>query len=100
MDRRSPSWHTGVDATGSAYVTGETQDMNLPVTAGAFQQSGPVQDGTSWIACRDAFITKLSPDGGTTVHARYLGALQADYGNGNETYILLANTSATSGMSA
>jgi hypothetical protein len=71
-----------VDATGSAYITGETQDVNLPVTAGAFQQTCPYQDGASWVACRDAFVTKLSPDGGTIVYATYLGGSQADYGHG------------------
>ena len=49
------------------------QDVNLPVTAGAFQQSCPFQDGATWIACRDAFVTKLSPNGSTFVYATYLG---------------------------
>jgi len=54
-----------VDGAGSVYVAGTTTSIDFPVTAGAFQEAF---GGGS-----DAFIAKLSPDGGTLVYASYLG---------------------------
>ncbi|HUI43182.1 MAG TPA: SBBP repeat-containing protein, partial [Terriglobia bacterium] len=42
-----------VDASGDAYVTGNTASTNFPITSGAFQQASG--------GLADAFVTKLSP---------------------------------------
>jgi Beta-propeller repeat len=44
-----------VDASGNAYVTGDTPSTNFPTTTGAFQTSNSGQ--------LDAFVTKLNPSG-------------------------------------
>ena len=58
------------DAAGNAYVTGETQSPDFPVTAGAFQ-SQPVdyRPGATFDA---AFVTKLDP-AGNLVYSTHLG---------------------------
>jgi len=70
-----------VDINGSAYVTGDTSSNNWPV-------KGPHQlmlNGDT-----DAFVTKLSVDGGSLVYSTYLG------GSGNDcgTSIALDSTGA------
>jgi hypothetical protein len=52
-----------VDATGNAYVTGNTDGSNFPVTLGAFQTTGTF----------DAFVTKFNPQGSALVYSTYLG---------------------------
>ncbi|RMD79932.1 MAG: hypothetical protein D6809_02435, partial [Gammaproteobacteria bacterium] len=54
-----------VDASGNAYVAGETRSVDFPVTAGA------VQGTASWD--EDAFVAKLDPTGSTLLYATYLG---------------------------
>lgn len=61
-----------VDAFGSAYVTGQTLSPDFPITGGAFQ---PFIAGT-----QDAFVAKLSPDGGTLVYSSFLGGEGVDTG--------------------
>ncbi len=58
-----------VDASGNAYVTGETISADFPT-------KGPLQSvkGWSW----DAFVTKLNASGSALVYSTYLG------GNGND----------------
>ena len=53
-----------IDATGNAYVTGQTTSTNFP-TANAFQ---PANGGST-----DAFLTKLNPSGSALVYSTYLG---------------------------
>ncbi|RKD34044.1 DUF7948 domain-containing protein [Lacrimispora algidixylanolytica] len=53
-----------VDPQGHAYVTGNTSDLNFPVTPGAFQ--------TTKIGFESGFITKFSPDGGSLIYSTYL----------------------------
>jgi hypothetical protein len=62
-----------VDASGSAYLTGQTTSVDFPVTWRALQTSG---GGTS----TDAFVTKLSPDGAAVAYSTYLGGLGAEAG--------------------
>jgi len=62
-----------VDATGAAYVTGETSGGTFPVS-GASQ--GTFGGGTG-----DAFVTKYGPFG-TVVYSTYLGGTTADIGRG------------------
>ena len=59
------------DASGNAYVTGDTTDISFPTTTGPFGVSG----GT------DVFVTKLGPDGSGVVFTTYLGGSANDFGN-------------------
>ena len=52
-----------VDTNGNAYVTGNTDGSNFPVTPGAFQTTGTF----------DAFVTKFNPQGSALVYSTYLG---------------------------
>jgi hypothetical protein len=64
-----------VDGAGSAYVTGYTNSGNFPSTPGAYQRSfngGP----------EDAYVTKVSPDGGSLVYSSFLGGTWDDEGMG------------------
>src|SRR5947208_3470273 len=63
-----------VDATGNAYVTGQTLSTNFPTTADTVQ---PGFAGTI-----DAFMTKLNPTGSGLVYSTYLGGDSDDLGNG------------------
>src|SRR5262249_4007815 len=54
-----------VDATGHAYVAGETESVDFP-TDGAYQ---PAHGGGSV----DAFVTKLAPSGSELVYSTYIG---------------------------
>jgi hypothetical protein len=61
-----------VDASGNAYITGETQSTNFP-TQNPYQT-----DQATW----DAFVTKLSPSGNSLVYSTYLGGNNEDRGRG------------------
>jgi hypothetical protein len=64
-----------LDATGNAYVTGETNSPNFPTTPGAFQ--------TANAGSTDAFVTKLNPIPiAPLVYSTYLGGGSADIGRG------------------
>jgi hypothetical protein len=56
-----------VDASGNAYVSGDTFSTNFP-TANAFQ---PTRAG--FVFNSDAFVTKLNPAGSALVYSTYLG---------------------------
>jgi len=62
-----------VDIAGNAYVTGATNSTDFPVTAGAFQTTGPEDAWTK------AFITKLSTDGSALVYSTYFGGDEIGY---------------------
>jgi hypothetical protein len=62
-----------IDAAGSAYMVGETQSSNFPVTPGAFD--------TSYNGMEDAFMAKLSADGTRLAYATFLGGAYTDDGN-------------------
>jgi hypothetical protein len=66
-----------VDATGAAYVTGDTYSIDFPVTAGAFLTVSP--DGG---VNQDAFAAKLNPSGATLAYSTYLGGADYDEGDG------------------
>jgi hypothetical protein len=59
-----------VDAGLNSYVVGDTTSMNFPATA--FQ--------TAYHGSQDAFVSKISPDGGRLLYSTYLGGAGADHG--------------------
>jgi hypothetical protein len=61
-----------LDASGAAYVTGRTKSTNFPVNA-------PLQPALAGFYL-DAFVTKLSGNGGSLVYSTYLGGAADDYG--------------------
>jgi hypothetical protein len=61
-----------VDASGNAYVTGNTGSTNLPTTAGAFQ--------TSLAGTYNAFVVELNPGGLALVYSTHLGGGAQDFG--------------------
>ncbi|HAX80699.1 MAG TPA: hypothetical protein DCY88_33905, partial [Cyanobacteria bacterium UBA11372] len=60
------------DNLGNAYITGFTQSGDLPTTAGAYD--------TSLNGIRNAFVTKLNPNG-TLSYSTFLGGNFSDYGS-------------------
>src|SRR5216683_2256933 len=62
-----------VDASGNAYVTGETSSTNFPT-------KNPSQSASGGGA--DAFVAKLDPTGSTLVYSTYLGGSGGESGNG------------------
>ena len=59
-------WAAAEDASGNAYITGETASATFPATAGAFD--------TTYNGDLDVFVTKLAPDGATLVYSTFFGA--------------------------
>jgi len=62
-----------VDASGNAYVTGETHSTNFPTAS-------PLQAATG--GGDDAFVAKLNPAGSALVYSTYLGGGLDEYGSG------------------
>jgi hypothetical protein len=54
-----------VDGSGNAYITGNTNATDFPVTSGAFQ--------TKLVGGSDAFVSVLNPTGNAFVYSTYLG---------------------------
>lgn len=64
-----------VDATGNAYVVGETDSDDFPITAGAFQTTpGGGSD--------EGFITKINATGSGLVYSSYIGGSDGDDAEG------------------
>lgn len=63
-----------VDASGAAYVTGQTFSSNFPTTAGAFK--------TTYSGAGDTFVAKLSPGGTALQYSTYLGGSRTDNAEG------------------
>src|SRR5207302_6352552 len=59
-----------VDSAGSAYVTGSTFSADFPTTVGAFD--------TALGGTRDAYVTKLAPNGKSLAYSTYLGGSATD----------------------
>jgi hypothetical protein len=59
-----------IDAAGSFYVTGQTQNTAFPTTAGAFDQT--------YNGGEDAFVTKFNPAGTALVFSTFLGGSAKD----------------------
>ncbi len=65
-----------VDASGSAYLAGETTSTNFPVTGGAFQTVNNAAAAEGY----NSFITKLNASGSGLIYSTYLGGSEG--GNG------------------
>jgi len=65
-----------VDGSGDAYVAGQTESTDFPVTTGAFQTA----NNTSGAAT--GFVTELNPTGTGLIYSTYLGGSGADAVNG------------------
>jgi hypothetical protein len=61
------SYGIAVDGAGNAYVSGITDSIDFPTTAGAYQ--------TSLIDTGDAFVTKFNASGTALVYSTYLGGM-------------------------
>jgi uncharacterized protein (TIGR03437 family) len=61
-----------VDATGVAYVLGETKSTDFPVTSDALQKT----NGGGW----DLFISAIGPDGKSLSYSTYLGGSNDEQG--------------------
>jgi uncharacterized repeat protein (TIGR01451 family) len=72
-----PGVSLALDSTHNVYVTG-LATAGFPTTAGAFR-TGPIGTGCSGAPCKDSFVTKLSPGGGTLLYSTFLG------GSGDDT---------------
>ncbi|MFB3896913.1 MAG: SBBP repeat-containing protein [bacterium] len=62
-----------IDAAGNAFITGNTDALDFPTTAGAF-------DTTYNGGAYDAYISKLNPTGTGLVYSTYVGGTNTDYG--------------------
>jgi hypothetical protein len=63
-----------VDSLGNAYITGDTQSIDFPVTAEAFQ--------STYGGHEDAFVSKLNSTGSALAYSTYLGGSSFDAGVG------------------
>jgi Beta-propeller repeat len=75
-----------VDASGSAYVTGETESLDFPTTPGAYSTkcTGVPTPGRMRQLCSlgDVFVSKLSPDGSKLVYSTFVNGTGFDVGRG------------------
>jgi hypothetical protein len=69
-----------VDSAGNAYVTGNTDSTNFPITPGALQTV--CNGGSGCAKYGDAFVTEISPKGTALVYSTYLGGSSYEYGYG------------------
>lgn len=66
-----------VDASGAAYVAGETFSPDFPTTPGAFQSTNPSSADRS-----AAFVAKLAADGGSLAYSTFLAGGLSDFARG------------------
>ena len=65
-----------VDASGNAYIAGQTESTDFPTTPGAFDTTYNDKGGNA-----DAFVVKLNPIGSALLYATYLGGGRYDRAN-------------------
>jgi hypothetical protein len=68
-----------LDATGSVYVTGETNSVDFPTTPGVIQEHPGKRHCIA--GCTDAFVSKIAPSGSALVYSTYLYGELDDAGN-------------------
>ena len=68
-----------VDASGSAYVAGDTNSVDFPTTPTAYQ---PVAGGATCVAAFDTFVTRLDPTGSRLMYSSYLFGLLSEFIHG------------------
>jgi hypothetical protein len=85
-DDYDQAYAIAVDSSGNAYVTGETDSANFPVTAGAYQtvcdpnpSNAEPLVATCYSSNASAFVTKLNPTGTGIVYSTFLGGYAYDY---------------------
>jgi hypothetical protein len=75
-----------VDAAGSAYVTGETESLDFPVTPGAYATKcfGVPTPGRMREICAggDVFVSRLTPDGSKLIYSTYVSGTDFEVGRG------------------
>ncbi len=72
-NRDDAAFGVTVDAQGNAYVVGNTQSADFPVTANAAQRTWRGSGGEPVIGAGDAFVTKINPAGTQFVYSTLLG---------------------------
>jgi uncharacterized protein (TIGR03437 family) len=70
-----------LDTTGNIYITGSTASADFPVTPGAFQTTGPMNNGVT--SPSYAFVTELSPNGESTVYSTFFGSASTSCNGGS-----------------
>ena len=73
-----------IDASGNAYITGQTKSSNFPTTAGAFSRNLHIPANCPRCAVDnyDAFVAKLNATGSALVYSTYLGGTDIDDAHG------------------
>jgi Beta-propeller repeat len=76
------AYGVAADASGNAYVTGQTNSLDFPTGNPSQEPMGGGTCGTSLdvYPCFDAFVTKLSATGSSVVYSTYLGGSGDDRG--------------------
>jgi hypothetical protein len=62
-----------IDSAGNAYITGEAQSHDFPITPGAFQTTNFATYTPITAPNVTAFVTKLNPTGSALIYSTYLG---------------------------
>ncbi|MEP6717324.1 MAG: SBBP repeat-containing protein, partial [Terriglobia bacterium] len=66
-----------VDSLGQAYIVGDTNAPNFPVTSGAFQTTCKLATG---VCTSDVFAAKLNASGTALLYSTYLGGTGSEFG--------------------
>jgi hypothetical protein len=69
-----------VDSAGNAYITGDAESTDFPVTAGVFQTTYGGKGG-GLVNAGDSFVSKLDPTGSSLIYSTYLGGPFNEQGN-------------------
>ena len=69
-----------IDASGNAYITGQTKSSNFPVTGNAFDRTINIPPNCPRCSTdvTDGFVTKLNAAGSALVYSTYLGGTDYD----------------------
>lgn len=73
-DEDDRAWSVAVDEAGAAYITGESQSSNFPLTPGHLPAPPPYP-------AAHAFVTKLAPSGSLLKYSTFLGGERFETGH-------------------